>query len=245
MCVTQNKTSSTSHYPRLLLVDDVRGFTIISMVMFHAVYDLAYIYGLSIPWFTQGVFQELWRCSISWTFLFMAGWMCLFSSSNFKRSLRYSALALLIYLATTIAAVDDPINFGIIYCMAACTLCFCILERWIDHISPSIGLIVSLVLFIFARDLYHGTYSISYLAWLGFPSPGFISGDYYPLIPYIFMYLFGFFFGRKAQENYSGIYPPWMQRSYIKSFEFIGKHPLFIYIVHQPLLLAIFELGIR
>ncbi len=245
MCANQSMTSSMAHRLRLRLIDGIRGFTIVSMVLFHAVYDLAYLYAFPIPWFTQGPYQEIWRCSISWTFLFIAGWMCLFSSNNFKRGLRYGALALLIYLATTIAAVDDPINFGIIYCMAACTICFCILNRWLVHIRPSIGLIVSFALFIFTRDLHHTSYSVSYLAWLGFPSPGFISGDYYPLLPYIFMYLSGYFFGRKAQEKCAGIYPPWLQQGYSKSLEQIGRHPLLIYALHQPFLLAIFELAFR
>lgn len=67
---------------RITIFDTVRGFTMISMAGFHACYDLAYLYGWDMPWFTQTVFQDIWRASISWVFLFIAGWMCTLSRNN-------------------------------------------------------------------------------------------------------------------------------------------------------------------
>lgn len=46
---------------RITIFDTVRGFTMISMAGFHACYDLAYLYDLDMPWFTQTVFQDIWR----------------------------------------------------------------------------------------------------------------------------------------------------------------------------------------
>ena len=59
--------------------------------------------------------------SISWVFLFIAGWMCTLSRNNIKRAAKYALAALVVWLATTLVSVDDSVNFGIIYCMAACT----------------------------------------------------------------------------------------------------------------------------
>lgn len=56
---------------RITIFDTVRGFTMISMAGFHACYDLTYLYGWDMPWFTQSVFQDIWRASISWVFLFI------------------------------------------------------------------------------------------------------------------------------------------------------------------------------
>ncbi len=53
---------------RITIFDTVRGFTMISMAGFHACYDLAYLYDWDMPWFTQTVFQDIWRASISWVF---------------------------------------------------------------------------------------------------------------------------------------------------------------------------------
>lgn len=43
---------------RITIFDTVRGFTMLSMAGFHACYDLAYLYGWDMPWFTETVFQE-------------------------------------------------------------------------------------------------------------------------------------------------------------------------------------------
>lgn len=103
---------------RITIFDTVRGFTMLSMAGFHACYDLAYLYGWDMPWFTETVFQDIWRASISWVFLFIAGWMCTLSRNNVKRALKYAAAALIVWMATTLVSIDDSVNFGIIYCMA-------------------------------------------------------------------------------------------------------------------------------
>ena len=107
---------------RITIFDTVRGFTMISMAGFHACYDLAYLYGWDMPWFTQTVFQDIWRASISWVFLFIAGWMCTLSRNNAKRAAKYACRSTRSSgSATTLVSVDDSVKFGIIYCMAACT----------------------------------------------------------------------------------------------------------------------------
>ena len=72
---------------RITVFDTIRGFTMLSMAGFHTCYDLAYLYGFKMPWFTQTIFQDVWRASISWVFLFIAGWMCTLSRNNIKRPL--------------------------------------------------------------------------------------------------------------------------------------------------------------
>lgn len=114
---------------RLHALDELRGAAVLSMVAFHAAYDLVYLYGVDMPLFTTGWIQELWRVSISWTFLALAGWMTSLSRSNLRRGCQYAAVAVAIWIATSWAAVDTPISFGIIYCMAACTLLWWCLEH--------------------------------------------------------------------------------------------------------------------
>ena len=174
---------------RITIFDTVRGFTMISMAGFHACYDLAYLYGWDMPWFTQTVFQDIWRASISWVFLFIAGWMCTLSRNNIKRAAKYALAALVVWLATTLVSVDDSVNFGIIYCMAACTGIVALTDPVLKKISARWGMTLCLVLFALTWSIPKTIYPVPYLAWLGFPNPGFVSGDYYPIIPFIFMYL--------------------------------------------------------
>ena len=112
-----NVEHSAKQNNRIHGYDVIRGFSVISMIGFHLCYDLVYLYGVNLSWFRPPL-QDVWRASISWTFILIAGIMATYSRSNFKRGCRYLVVAAVIFLVTTVAAVDTPISFGIIYCMA-------------------------------------------------------------------------------------------------------------------------------
>ena len=151
---------------RITIFDTVRGFTMISMAGFHACYDLAYLYDWDMPWFTQTVFQDIWRASISWVFLFIAGWMCTLSRNNAKRASKYAAAALVVWIATTLVSVDDSVNFGIIYCMAACTAVAAVARPMLKKVPSTWGIAICLALFVATWGIPKSTYSFPYLAWL-------------------------------------------------------------------------------
>ena len=234
--------------PRIVFYDTLRGFTVISMCVFHTCYDLAYLYGLNMPWFTAPSFQDLWRDSISFTFLILAGWMTSYSRDNFKRSGIYAVTALIVWAATSVASVDTPVSFGIIYCMAACTFLWACFAR-VAHGSlerfPNIAIygmgIVLLALFLITNGVQHVRYPVEELAWLGFPSVSFASGDYYPLIPYLFLYLFGAFAAIRYRRSRKHE-PAWMLRNWCPPLSFIGRHSLIVYVAHQPIVLLVLQL---
>ena len=251
-----DKASASSQEPpasqRVAFFDVVRGFSVISMVLFHLCYDLRYIYGFDLGFF-QPPFQDIWRCSISWVFLFIAGCMCTFSRNGLKRSAKYLLAALTVYVVTVLAAVDTPISFGIIFCMGACTLVEYLLQRL--HIAPS-GLAAAAILllaFLFTQGISHGyvgfgsmhvylpksLYATPYLSWLGFPGPGFASGDYYPVLPYCLMFLCGAAVARWWKVTG---YPKIVQSLSFAPLEAVGRHALPIYLFHQPLIIAFIEL---
>lgn len=226
---------------RITIFDTVRGFTMISMAGFHACYDLVYLYDWDMPWFTQTVFQDIWRASISWVFLFIAGWMCTLSRNNAKRAAKYAAAALVVWIATTLVSVDDSVNFGIIYCMAACTAIIALARTVLDRVPAVWGITICLILFACTWSIPKAVYPIPYLAWLGFPSPDFVSGDYYPLIPFFFMYLTGFFAAHAAQKS-SREAPAWSYENPVPALASLGRHALPFYLLHQPIILGVLEL---
>lgn len=227
---------------RVYAFDALRGFTIISMVLFHAAYDAVYLFGFHVDWFSDPLIQNIWRCSISWTFIALAGWMTRFSRNNLKRAAVYGTCAALVWVATTIAQADIPISFGILYCMAACTLCYALLSPTLNHVHPGIVIALSLCLFAVTYALPFQTYEVEGLAWLGFPSATFMSGDYYPLVPYVFLYSAGASGARLFNRLVPHGYPMWMRENRLPLLSTLGKHSLIIYLAHQPLLLAMFTL---
>lgn len=237
--------------PRIICYDTLRGFTIVSMCAFHACYDLAYLYGIDMSWFINAFVQNLWRDSISFTFLILAGWMTSFSRNNFKRAGVYALAALVVWAATSVAAVDTPVSFGILYCMAACTLIWACLthvaRESLERLpSAAIGIICAalILLFVATDSVNQARYPFEGLAWLGFPSASFASGDYYPLIPYLFLYLLGAFVAIRYQRK-RATYPAWMLRDWCPPLTTIGRHSLLIYLVHQPVVLLVLGLILR
>ena len=166
--------------------------------------------------------------------------MCTLSRNNVKRAVKYAAAALIVWIATTLVSVDDSVNFGIIYCMAACTTVVALTRSLLQKIPSSWGIATCLVLFALTWGIPKAVYPLPYLAWLGFPGPGFVSGDYYPLIPFVFMYLTGFFTARAAQiSNFET--PEWAYANPIPALASLGRHALPFYLLHQPLILGILE----
>ena len=113
---------------RMAFFDVARGFSVVSMVLFHLCYDLRFLYGLPLEWFRPPL-QDIWRASISWTFLAIAGCMCTFSRNGGRRAARYLGVAAAVFVVTSLVAVDTPISYGIIYCMGFCTLAEWLLQR--------------------------------------------------------------------------------------------------------------------
>ena len=155
--------------------------------------------------------------------------------------LKYAAAALIVWITTTLVSVDDSINFGIVYCMAACTAVVALTRPLLQKIPGSWGIAACLVLFALTWGIPKAIYPLPYLAWLGFPSPGFVSGDYYPLIPFVFMYLTGFFAAQAAQAS-SLEAPAWAYANPIPALAVLGRHALPFYLLHQPVILGIREL---
>lgn len=237
-----------------------------------------YLKGVDLTWFL-GPFQDLWRSSISWTFLLLAGIMCGRSRNNLRRSLRYGILALAIWLATSIAAIDTPISFGIIYCMAFSTLVVGVIEQLSKSLrapkspapvmapgaaephltrviaGPSAWITLALVCaiaFVLTLDVPRGStigfatwggpalslprslYGSGTLSWLGLPGPGFASGDYYPPLPYTFIYLCGACLAKLMACAHE---PQWIKRLRCPALECLGRHALMLYVAHQPVVL--------
>lgn len=240
---------------RVHVFDVVRGFSVISMVGFHLCYDLKFISRVSLSWFAPPL-QDIWRASISWAFVLVAGCMFAWSRDNLKRSFRYLLAALLIYVVTTIAAVDVPISFGVIYCMGACTLTTYVLDALGFRPRGYAAALALFAVFILLLDISWGRigigplrmpvpsalYSTPWLSWLGFPGPRFASGDYYPLLPYLLLYLCGSSLGRLWKVE--GLPQP-LQAISCAPLEAVGRHALPIYFLHQPVLLVLCMLFAR
>ena len=75
-------------------------------------------------------------------------------------------------------------------------------------------------------------YRYDALAPFGFPPSGFRSADYFPLIPWIFMYIFGYHLGRILLSSTAFIKLGTHRYPFLS---WLGTKSLLVYIIHQPI----------
>lgn len=244
-------TSKTRYY----LLDELRGFAVLCMVIFHGIFLYNLMFGDVISGRLYRFFSPAEPFFAAF-FIFLSGLCCVLSHSNLKRGLKLAAVALLI-TGATIAAGEFGLNiavyFGIIHLLAFCALFCGLLYKPLSKIPPIFAMLLFLLLFFIFYPVEHGSlwlfvgycrlpsafYSTPFLFWLGFPNRRFYSGDYFPVLPWLFMYLVGFFAGMFFKRHG---FPGWFKARLVPFFGFMGRNALIIYILHQPIFYSAFIL---
>lgn len=231
---------------RIHLLDEVRGMAIILMVFYHAGYDLVAIFGVDIPFFFSAQ-MNLLRDLMGGTFFFISGCSCRLSRSNLRRGLQTLLFAAVMSAVTFLVIPEQVIWFGVLHCLGCCMLLFALLEKPLDRIKPLPGALLAAVAFyltftipsgLFGGLTYHFTlpralYDCGFLFPLGFPSPRFFSSDYYPLLPWFFLFLCGAYAGVYLRD---GRFPAWCYRLHLRPLAFAGRHTMPVYLLHQPVI---------
>ena len=160
---------------------------------------------------------------------------------------------LIITVATFWFMPSERILFGILTFIGTAMLALIPASGILRQIPAWAGLTGSGFLFFLTRNINRGYWGFGpvilgsvpegfYRGWvmtfLGFPKAGFFSGDYFSFFPWIFLYVCGYF-----------LYDIVMRREAVKKlldcrmgvFEWIGRHSLVIYMLHQPVLMLILE----
>jgi len=225
---------------RIEIIDALRGFAVTLMVIHHALYNMAVL--LDAPWwlYRNPVFDVLQAFFIG-LFITISGISSRFSRDNVKRGCIVIVFAFLITYITT--GMDMPINFGILHLLGFLMLFYGVTRKLWDNIPGKAAPVIYISLVIasvFAR-VYLSPVSDNYalhdiLSILGWRQQGFISYDYQPVLPWIFVFLFGTWAGKYIMERK---FPGWFYNVKVPVFPFIGRHALVIYIAHQPVLFGL------
>lgn len=248
---------------RFHLLDTLRGFLIICVVVFHFVFDLAEI---GVPGFydwlphTNPIMGALQLIGVL-LFVLISGICSRLSRNNLKRGAIALAFALLVSLVTYFFTPQFFIFMGILHLLAVCM----IVSHFILMIKPknspeklslwpAISALGLLVLFALTYRIKDPAYGVGIaganIPLEGFPLygtlPGYILGfggfvgvgsaDYYPIFPWIFAFFAGMCLGGYFKR---GQVPKIFSTLRIKPLAAAGKHSLIIYILHQPVLYGI------
>lgn len=235
---------------RFGMLDALRGACLVSMTAYHALYDIVYILGVPMGWY-QGLPGFFWQQSICWCFILLSG-ACLHFS---RRPLRHGAVLLgcgaLVTLVTFFFMPEELIQYGVLTLLGLSALLAAAMMPLLDRLPAWAGLVTAGALFFLFRDVPQGAlgfgglrllelpqalYRWNALAVLGLPGPGFRSSDYFPLVPWFFLYLAGYFLWRLVGDRtrvQAALTPQ------VPVLSFLGRHSLPIYLAHQVVLWAV------
>ncbi|MDP2717924.1 MAG: heparan-alpha-glucosaminide N-acetyltransferase [Candidatus Micrarchaeota archaeon] len=235
---------------RMWEIDVLRGTAVMLMVLFHLVFDLAYLGLWSVNPYAGG-FLLLQRTT-AFLFLSLVGVSLALSHQkhpgfghNLSRFFALAAVALLITLATSIYPGNGAIVFGIIHLIAVSVVLGWFFLKLPATANLLLGLLALGQGMAFDATAFVSGFAASapaaaqpFFLVLGFPHAGFASLDYYPLLPWFGLVLIGMAAGKALYYQPKPVFKTAMP-SALKPLAWLGKNALAIYLVHQPILFGL------
>ncbi|MDD6572245.1 MAG: heparan-alpha-glucosaminide N-acetyltransferase [Thermoflexaceae bacterium] len=245
-------TASIQNRKRIVLLDTLRGLLLIPVILFHLLYDLHFMFGAEIKIMNGRGIYVFRDCFVSLLIL-LSGICCNLSRSNIKRGIKTLGCALIISLVTGIIIPEEFVFFGILHFFGTAMILCGLTWREIKKVPPTAGCIAMILLFLLTYGIYDVNLSSvlgtgiyegmdKYVLFiLGFNTRCY-SADYYPLMPWIFMFFTGVFAGRGIKERKL---PELFYRNFCPVITWIGRNTLWIYMLHQPVLYAVLTIVFR
>lgn len=219
-------------------LDKFRGFTIISMVLFHLMYNINYYWPLE--WYDGTLLNRMWQISIAGSFFLISGISSNFltADKNIKRGIKTSLIGFAITLITYIFAPDQFILWGVLNGLGLSMIIIGILQKYIDINGKLFFLFFLLFIMTyripmgslseidFFKKLYYKNIFV-----LGFPGANFSSTDYFPIIPWLFIFISGYLFVKYIRNKNLDI-----SKGKDSILAKIGRQSMKIYLLHQIIL---------
>jgi len=240
-----NNAARATARPRLQKVDILRGLALLGMGIYHFSWDLAYFGYIPPERPESGGFVILARI-VAAAFLALAGFsLVLAQGAGFRARVFFRRLGLIIAAAALVSAASyvfmpqDFIYFGILHQIAFAS-CFGLL-----FLYAPLWFNAACVLLFAAMPWAAAAARVDIAApawwWLGLSANAAPSFDYVPLFPWFACFLAGQsaaqLLARRGRLSClrAGIKPQFLSRL----LQFIGRHSLALYLLHQPVLLAL------
>jgi len=225
-------------------IDYIRGIAVIMMVVFHLVFDLHYFDIVAINASTG--FWRFFAYLTASLFLFIAGVALTLSGAHAQRLLSNKEFAykylrrgffifllgMVLTLITWILVPDMAIFFGILHLIGVSVMLAPIFLRFFWA-----NLLAAILLFS-AAGISMVREGPMWLLWFGVHSPDFTSFDYTPVVPWLGLILLGIFSGKVLYPEGKRIFKvPEREFPTRREVDWLGRHSLVIYLIHQPLIL--------
>lgn len=131
---------------RYALLDELRGLDLVSMMLYHACWDMMFLFGIWMDWYA-GMPGRLWQQTICWVFILLSGFCVPLGHRTLKRGAQVFAAGALVTVVTLVFMPEDRVVFGVLTFLGSAMLLTGVLEPLLKKVMPAVGLAVSAVLF--------------------------------------------------------------------------------------------------
>lgn len=228
-------TPNLSRYP---LLDALRGTAVVLMIAFHFCYDLNY-FGLAQFELYTDPFWLHSRTFIVTLFVTIAGISLYCANRNgigrgfWKREALLLACSSVISVGTWFLFKDSWIFFGVLHFMLVGSLLGVVALHW-----GIVNVVLGLVFIALGNLITIPLLDQQPWQFIGLMTHKPFTEDYVPLLPWLGVLMIGIWLGTQwvqtPQLQRSLNHPAW------KPLLWLGQHSLLVYMLHQPLLFALF-----
>jgi uncharacterized membrane protein len=228
---------------RIAAFDAARGAALIGMFGYHLSWDLAY-FGLISPGVPTTPAMRLFSHAVAATFLALVGVSLVLAHPNEfhrrafqRREALICGAAALVTLGSGLLSPANAIYFGILHCIAVASLLAAPMLR-----AP-LGFVFAVSAFVFAAPfvIANDAFNPAPVIWLGLGSVPPDTLDWRPLMPWSGFVFLGLGLTRLAWRPLTlSSLSRWRPKSMLsRAIDWMGRHSLPIYLIHQPILFAI------
>jgi uncharacterized membrane protein len=226
---------------RLLGLDIARSAALLGMVCFHIVFDLQMFGHLPFGTTLHPVFY--WHARlVAGSFLFLAGvslWLAhgqgIRWPAFWRRWIKLAAAAGLVTVATYAALPEYFVYFGILHSIAASSLIGLLVLRLPATALAALGAAIMAASYILPSPAFNAPL----LRFIGLATEPAMTVDFEPLFPWVGPFLLGLASAKWASARGLLHRLALPETPMLRRLAWPGQHSLVIYLVHQPILIAL------
>lgn len=224
---------------RIWELDALRGFAVLCVVVLHFLFDLSAFTSTEI---VLPVFLMQYGGVI---FVVLSGICITLGSRSTLRGCVVFACGMLITLVTWAMAEMEltdaslVVKFGVLHLLGICMLIYPLFRKAQAPTLITVGSCIVVLGYVFTTVRVQTPFLFPF----GLIEAGFASGDFFPLFPHLGWFMLGCALGRKFYTKKKSLLPNFPKDFFlIRFFRFCGRHSLWIYLLHQPILYGILQL---
>jgi len=231
-----NSTIANNKKERIWELDFFRGICILFVIYVHFSFDINFFLNKSIE---PSLFLTLLSEYGGIFFVILSGICVTLGSHSTKRGLIVFSAGILISIVSFIFYRDLFISFGVLHLLGLCMIMYPLFKKMPVYLISAIGLVIIVL------GYYFATFYIKspYFFYLGLTTSNYSSGDYFPLFPNLGYFLLGIVLGKTLYKNKTTLFEKFPSNTLpVRIITACGRHSLWIYLLHQPLIYLLMKL---